>query len=171
LAGLLAALFAAVLVVGGCGAGPSAQTSQEAPAVNGAESGGGPIVVRDAMIVMPSGSGGSGGYAAGATAPLGMWIVNQGGQPDRLLSASSPAATTGAINGDVTLQPGGTVAVGAAPSPQPSEADGQHVQQARIALVALREGVQPGQDYQVTLLFEHAGPVTLALPVSSTTQG
>jgi copper(I)-binding protein len=100
-----------------------------------------------------------------------MWIVNQGGQPDRLLSASSPAATTVAISGDVTPQPGGTVAVGAAPSPQPSEADGQHVQQARIALVALREGVQPGQDYQDTLLFEHAGPVTLALPVSSTTQG
>ena len=177
-AALLAGVLAMTLTVGGCGAGPNAQTGQEAPAVNGAAATTGPIAVRDAMIVLPARPAGPDAYAPGGTAPLRMWIVNQGQQPDRLLSASSPAATSVSTGGDLTVAPGGAVAVtaasstaSAAPVAPPTGSTGQQVQHASMALVGLREAVQPGQNYPVTLVFENAGPVTLAVPVGSTTQG
>ena len=177
-AALLAAVLAMTLTVGGCGAGPNAQTGQEAPAVNGAAATTGPIAVRDAMIVLPARPAGPDAYAPGGTAPLQMWIVNQGQQPDRLLSASSSAATSVSTGGDLIVAPGGAVAVtaasstaSAAPAASPTGSTGEQVRHASMTLVGLREAVQPGQNYPVTLVFENAGPVTLAVPVGSTTQG
>ena len=177
-AALIGSVLAVVLTVGGCGAGPNAQTSQEAPAVNGAAATTGPIAVRDAMIVLPARPAGPDAYAPGGTAPLRMWIVNQGQQPDRLLSASSSAATSVSTGGDLTVAPGGAVAVtaasstaSAAPVASPTGSTGEQVRHASMALVGLREAVQPGQNYPVTLVFENAGPITLAVPVGSTTQG
>jgi hypothetical protein len=46
----------------------------------------------------------------GGSAPLQMWIVNEGSEIDRLLSASSPAAASVQISGETEV-PGGQVLV------------------------------------------------------------
>jgi hypothetical protein len=174
----LAAVLIVITSLAGCGAGQLAQTSREVPAITGADSGNGPVVIRDAQIVFGPLGDGSAVYPPGGTAPVQMRVINQGGQADRLLSASSPTATTVAISGGMALPPGGTIVVtghapgsstapasgtaGAGPSGVPST---EPVEQAQIALVGLADAIQSGLDYPVTFVFEHAGPITLALPV------
>src|ERR1700754_1390767 len=142
---ILAAADVMITALAGCGAGQVAQTSTEGAAIDGANSAGtGPVVIRDAQIAFGSRDEGSAVYQAGGIAPLQMWIINQGEQADRLLSAVSPAATSVSISGATALPPGGTiVATGqapdsaAAPSATPAE-------QTQITLVGLGEAIRPG---------------------------
>jgi copper(I)-binding protein len=107
------------LALAGCGAGQVTQTSAQAPAVVGANAGVGAIVVRDAYIEFGEGAQGANIYPRGGAAPLKMSIVNTGIQPDRLVSASSPAAASVAITGDAEVPPGRVLLVeGGAPAPE-----------------------------------------------------
>jgi periplasmic copper chaperone A len=165
---MLAAAVVMITALAGCGAGQLAQTSTEVSAIDGANSAGtGPVVIRDAQIAFGSRDEGSAVYQAGGIAPLQMWIINQGEQADRLLSAVSPAATSVSISGATALPPGGTiVATGQAPEAVPSGVPtATPVDQTQITLVGLGEAIHPGLNYHVTLTFEQAGPVTVALPV------
>jgi copper(I)-binding protein len=111
------------LALAGCGAGQIAQTSTQAPAVVGANAGVGAIVVRDAYIEFGEGAQGANIYPRGGAAPLKMSIVNTGIQPDRLVSASTPAAASVAITGDAEVPPGRVLLIeGGAPAPAPPAA-------------------------------------------------
>jgi copper(I)-binding protein len=74
----------------GCAAGQHAQTVEQTPAIDGVQAQAGTIAIRAAGIAAPE-SGTS--YAKGSDAELRMVLVNQGSQPDKLVSVSSPAAT------------------------------------------------------------------------------
>lgn len=111
------------LALTGCGAGQITQTSSQVPAVVGANSGVGAIVVRDAYIEFGEQVKGADIYPRGGAAPLKMSIVNTGIQPDRLVSASSPAAASVAITGDAEVPPGRVLLIEgepAAPAPAAS---------------------------------------------------
>jgi copper(I)-binding protein len=104
------------LALAGCGAGQVTQTSTQAPAVVGANAGVGAIAVRDAFIEFGEQPQGANIYPRGGTAPLKMSIVNTGIQPDRLVSASSPAAASVAITGDAEVPPGRVLLIEGAPA-------------------------------------------------------
>ena len=104
------------LALAGCGAGQVTQTSTQVPAVVGANAGVGAIVVRDAFIEFGEQPQGANIYPRGGAAPLKMSIVNTGIQPDRLVSASSPAAASVAITGDAEVPPGRVLLIEGAPA-------------------------------------------------------
>jgi copper(I)-binding protein len=122
------------LALAGCGAGQITQTSTQIPAVVGANGGVGAIVVRDAYIEFGEGVQGANIYPRGGAAPLKMSIVNTGIQPDRLVSASSPAAASVAITGDAEVPPGRVLLIEGAPAaPAPSASPSASAQPAPSA--------------------------------------
>ena len=94
-------------------------------------------------------------------------ISNRGASADRLVAVSSPAAARGEIHegrsraGTIEMRqvpalacpPGATVSV----SP-----GGLH-----LMLIGLRQSLAPGADLPLTLTFQGAGSVTLAVPVQA----
>jgi copper(I)-binding protein len=121
----------------------------------------GPIVVRDALVRETP--------PAPTTAAVYLTLVNQGTYADRLLGATSPAAATVQIHehrmtaegvaqmrevaGGIELAPGASVAF--APG-------GLH-----LMLVDLGERLRAGAALPLTLRFEHAGELSLEVPVRS----
>jgi copper(I)-binding protein len=119
------ALVAAGAVLGavalaGCSAGQITQTDTQLPAVVGANGGVGTMVVRDAYIEFGEQAHGANIYPRGGAAPLKMSIVNTGGQPDRLVSASSPAASSVTISGDADVPPGRVLLIEGEPAAAPA---------------------------------------------------
>ncbi len=112
-AALVAVAVASTVVLAGCAAGQVAQTAYQANSATGATVTVNGIAVRDAQIAFPDASVGmqtAAVYRAGGTAPLEMHVINQGTQPDRLVSASSPVAGSVTVGGQTDL-PAGTVMV------------------------------------------------------------
>jgi copper(I)-binding protein len=111
------------MALAGCGAGQITQTSTQVPSIVGANAGNQSVVVRDAHIEFADEAKGANIYPRGGAAPLQMSIVNTGGEPDRLVSASSPAAASVEISGEAEIASGrvllieGEPAAAAAPAP------------------------------------------------------
>jgi periplasmic copper chaperone A len=178
---LVGAMIGAAALAG-CGAGQVTQTSSQVAAVSGAGARAGHIHVGDARIEFAGGVEGASIYPRGAGAPLQMRIVNEGAEADRLLSASSPVASSVQVSG-VTEVPGGQVLVvegepvapaaatsrgaRATPSPAPAPA-AAGAREAQIVLTGLREDIRAGLNYEVVLVFERAGEIRLDVPVGST---
>ena len=106
--------------------------------------------------------------ASAPNAPNGacyLEIANTGKEPDRLVSASSPAAAKVELhthlmdNGVMKMRPveGFEVAPG---EPQVLRPGGNH-----IMLMGLKEPLKPGARFPVTLTFAKAGAVTVEVPV------
>jgi copper(I)-binding protein len=93
------------LALAGCGSGQVTQTSTQKPTVDGEMAQVGRIAIRDAALEYPVG----GRYERGSDARLRMVVVNDGVEPDALVSVSSPVAT------DVTISEAGATG-GATPS-------------------------------------------------------
>ncbi len=98
------------LVLAGCGAGQITQTDTQVAAVGGANATVGDIAVRNAEFEYDTSAVGADIYPVGGSAPIQMSIVNFGSDADRLLAASSPAATSVQISGPTDV-PGGQVLV------------------------------------------------------------
>jgi copper(I)-binding protein len=98
------------VVLAGCGAGQITQTDTQVAAVGGANATVGDIAVRNAEFEYDSSAVGADIYPPGGSAPIQMSIVNFGSDTDRLLAASSPAATSVQISGPTDV-PGGQVLV------------------------------------------------------------
>src|SRR4051812_10086280 len=97
---LVVAAAAGALALTGCGAGQIAQTSDQQAAVAGANLTSGHIAVRNAEIEFPDVPTRSiAVYRTGGAAPLSMTVANESGQPDRLLSASTPYAASVRLEG------------------------------------------------------------------------
>jgi copper(I)-binding protein len=112
--GAVAGAVLGAMALAGCGAGQVAQTAEQVAAVTGANANVGQIAVRDVSIVFPEDAEEGERadlYPAGGTAPLQMSIVNFGSAPDRLVSASSPAAASVQINGASEIPAGQNVVV------------------------------------------------------------
>jgi len=174
------------------------------------------VVVRDAEIEFAADAAPAAVYPAGATAPLRMRIVNVGATADRLVSVSSPWASSVSVTGPTVVPGGQALVVGGQPSenaaepgtpaeprlepgapdaePAPSGAaaldeaaepgagppagapGGRAPQVAapapgstRIALTGLRDDLRAGLTYEVVLVFERAGPISLQVPVAEPT--
>jgi copper(I)-binding protein len=107
-------VLAGLVVVGGvalagCGSGQVSQTATQTPTVDGQTAQVGPIAIRNAALDYPVG----GLYERGSDARLRMVVVNSGIDPDALISASSPAATS------VTISEGGSAEATGSATPQP----------------------------------------------------
>jgi periplasmic copper chaperone A len=191
------ALFAGALVgalaLTGCGAGQIAGTAEQVAAVSGANTSVGPIAVRDAVIAFGDQAQGGAVYPRGASAPMSMTIVNEGTEADRLVSASSPWASSVTISGVTEIPAGRSIVVqGEAPeAPEAPEgedasvtpsatptAEAAPVQAApvqaapaegtQIVLTGLLDDIRAGVSYDVVLVFERAGEVRVQAPVGGT---
>ncbi|GDY30824.1 hypothetical protein [Gandjariella thermophila] len=93
--------FGLVLALAGCGAGQITQTDTQVAAVNGVSGQAGRIGVRDAQLVFPPSAARY--YPKGSDAALVTTIVNDGSSGDRLVSVSSPAASSVNLQGSTVL--------------------------------------------------------------------
>ncbi|HXV93646.1 MAG TPA: hypothetical protein VD813_10140 [Pseudonocardia sp.] len=121
-AALLVGAVIATLALTGCGAGQVSQTANQAENSGGAFATQGFIEVLDARIESGDEIEGAVAYPRGGDAPIRMRIVNTGGQADRLVSASSPAASTVEITGETVIPSGIPLVVEGTPAPAPVEA-------------------------------------------------
>jgi copper(I)-binding protein len=119
-AAAVAAAVIGAITLAGCGAGQIAQTAGQVAAVGGASADAGQIAVRDVSIAFPEDAEGAAVYPAGGQAPLQMSIVNFGSGPDRLLSASSPAAASVGISGETGIEAGQALVVEGELPPAPA---------------------------------------------------
>lgn len=181
------ALFAGALVgalaLTGCGAGQIAGTAEQQAAVSGNNTSVGPIAVRDAVIAFGEQVEGGAVYTRGASAPMSMTIVNEGTEADRLVSASSPWASSVTISGVTEIPAGRSIVVqgeapaapeapagedaSATPSAAPT-AEAAPVEGTQIVLTGLLDDIRAGVSYDVVLVFERAGEVRVQAPVGST---
>lgn len=119
-AAAIGALIGAVALAG-CGAGQLAATAGQVAAVGGANATVGQIAVRDAAIAFDGPAADGTAYQVGGSAPLSMTIVNQGAQPDRLVSVSSPVASAVEVGGTREVPAGQVVVVDGEPAPSPED--------------------------------------------------
>lgn len=186
---------AAVAVVGalslaGCGAGQITQTADAVSAVNAAEATVGQIALRGVEFPYTGPISAPAVYSAGATAPVQMSIINSGSQDDRLVSASSPVASSVQVSGDTTIPAGRAVLVnggaggtvpsaepaptsaaaptnGRAPSAAPPPSAAPSASGTQITLTGLEQDIRAGLTYPLTLTFQRAGSVTVQVPVQN----
>src|SRR5262249_10552319 len=109
------------------------------------------ISISNAFVLGPP--AGSTALPAGSSASFFVGLYNGGASDDTLLSVAAPGAATSA-----TID-GGPVSLPANASANPTGPD------ARVVLPGLTKPVGGGQAIAVTLDFEHAGLVTLDVPV------
>lgn len=179
---LVAVALVAASVLMGCGAGQVASTAEQVSNATGGNAEVGDIAVRTAVIEFGGDVEGGAVYSRGTDAPLSMTIVNEGGAPDRLVSATAEIATSVEITGDGAVPGGRSLVVGGADTeesgeaaeggapvgtapPRPEDAAGTG---ATAVLTGLRDDVRAGISYPITLVFERAGPIVVAVPVDGT---
>lgn len=148
---------ALTLALTGCGAGFSAQTYQERTVSDGNNAAIGAIAIRN-IAVLP---GDGGVVAAGSAAMVRMTLVNDGGEDDALVSATSPAAASVDITGGTS---GGTVAQ--VPIPRL----GTTGNTAGLVLRGVKQELRSGSTVPVTLRFQRNGEITVDVPVATTGQ-
>lgn len=157
----------AVTLLSACSAGQVGTNASTASGVNGAVVHVGELSVLDATIAYPPGpsitnpKGGGGSYKVGESADLSFTIANAGVQTDKLVSISSPAASTVKLKGALTIPGGTTIVAGSAAQ----EANPQS--SVTATLEQLTAPISAGLNVQATFTFERAGAVTVSLPVAS----
>lgn len=180
------ALFAGALVgalaLTGCGAGQIAGTAEQVAAVSGYNTSVGPIAVRDAVIVFGEQADGGVVYPRGASAPMSMTIVNEGTEADRLVSASSPWASSVTVSGVTEIPAGRSIVVQGEAPVAPEAPEGEDApatptaepapvvapEGTQIVLTGLLDDIRAGVSYDVVLVFERAGEVRVQAPVGGT---
>lgn len=165
-ASVAALLLSAVLglaALTGCGAGAETQTANQRAGINGYSGELGSISVRDATIPYSPPLVGGAVYPAGAIVPsLNMVLVNSGPVADRLVSVSTPVASSVLILGDATLPPETSITVGNDFGFASASLAGRTI---TIRLIGLTEPVRAGLNYPVTFTFERAGVLQADIPV------
>jgi copper(I)-binding protein len=147
---LIAAVVLLVPALAGCEAGLNAPTLEFHPASNGAHDVVNDITISNALVLGPE-SGST--LPAGGSASFFVGLYNGGQSDDTLLSVSAPTAAK-----SVTID-GGSVSLPALASanltgPEP-----------KVVLSGLTRPLSGGQAIPVILDFQHAGAVTLDVPV------
>lgn len=150
------------LALTGCGAGAITQTASQASAVDGSSGQADSILIRDASIAFVSNGASGAVYQSGQAAPLNMTMVNTGDTTDRLVSVSSPVATSGQIVGDATLPAGSSIQVS---NNAGGNSQALALRTIAIKLVGLTQPIRAGLTYPVVFRFGRAGELTVQLPV------
>lgn len=140
------------LALAGCGAGQGALTSQIEPSVPGvsARTDDSSVLIRNAFLVDAGG-----GYPAGGEAPVSLNLVNQTGNPIRLVSASSPVARSIAVD-----SPAGAAG-------DRATIPANQVVSLTLQLTDLAEPVRGGGSVPLELRFDNGGTVSLEVPVAA----
>ncbi len=124
--------------------------------------------VRDAQVSWSEPVAGDEVYPVGADAELQVTIVNRDAgadDPDRLISVSSPVATSGRIVGDATI-PDGQALVAGYDGPVSAITLGD-AREVTIALEGLIEPLRAGLTYPVVFTFAEAGELRLQVGVEN----
>ena len=148
-AGAMAAGVLAVTAVSGCGAGFSAETNHVTGSVNGQDAVAANIVVRNAWLRAPANTG--------EQTELYMFLLNRGGDVDRLSAVRADFAASVALPGDVILTAGEPVRF------LPASPD-------KLTLRGLKAPLGPGTFEHVTLVFDRAGELGIDVPVQTLQQ-
>lgn len=146
-------LIGALLIpaIAGCEAGDNAPTLEFHQAAAGAYANSNDISISNAFLLgAPSG----GTMPVGSSVGMFLSIYNSGLSNDTLLSVSAPgyASSVRVTGGTVSLPPNSLVTTLTGPQPH-------------IVLSDLTQPLTAGQAISLTLNFEHAGSVTMQVPV------
>jgi len=152
------ALIVALPLVG-CAAGQITQTDHSVAAVDGTSGNVGMIALRDVSIPYPQNQNGT--YPAGSTVPVLLTIINQGNEPDSLITVSSPVASNAAMLG-ATQIPGGTTVTSTTGSGPTSPLV---VGELRV-LLTTNQPLRAGLNTMLTFQFRNAGKITLSVPMA-----
>jgi len=147
---LIGAMVLLLPAIAGCEAGTDAPTLEFHPANAGANTVFNGIRISDAFVLgAPVGSS----LPSGSSASMFLSLYNGGSGDDQLTSASAPdwAASVQLSGGTVTLPVGSLVDLS---GPEP-----------KVVLSNLTKSLGGGEAIPVTLDFQHAGSVTLEVPV------
>jgi copper(I)-binding protein len=145
-AGALALLVPAIA---GCEAGNGAPTLEFHPASAGSQTVFNGIKITNVFVLGgPSGST----VPAGQSASLFLSLYNNGSATDKLVSASSPSSATVKLDGGSVPLPAYTPVNLTGPTPS-------------AVLTSLSKPLTAGGYIPLTLVFQHAGAVTLQVPV------
>ncbi len=156
------------LLVAGCAAGQITQTDTQVAAINGASTQVGSIAIQNAEIAYPEGptgntsggAGGSGVYPPNSDAEAVIWLINEGGEDDELVSARTDAARTVTIEGSRVVPAQRMLVL------SPEKQGTNNPNNGQLILEGLTEQLRPGQLVEITLTFREAGPVTFEMPVA-----
>jgi copper(I)-binding protein len=144
-----AALLAAIPLTA-CAAGYQAETSRERTTLTSVSAAQGNLTLRNIFFVGPASSGDS--------MPLYMAIFNGGTSSDTLMSISSSSFSGGFVPTNASIQANGQRYY--------NEGDGDVPQ-----LIGAKNRVRVGQTVTVTLNFQQAGELTIAVPIEAATDG
>jgi copper(I)-binding protein len=143
-----AAATVAFLPLAGCAAGIQAETSRERPTIDGVGSALGTLTLRNAYVGGPA--------QPNSSAPVLLSLFNNGTEPDRLVTISSPQARGSSVPPDITLPPGGQQLL--------------YTANRAPRLTGLTVPITPAQIVTVVFTFERAGELRLDLPVAEVPQ-
>jgi copper(I)-binding protein len=143
------ALLAAI-PLSACAAGYQAETSRERTTLTSVTAAKGDLTLRNIFFVGPA--------SAGDNLPLYLAIFNGGTTNDKLLSVSSSVSTGGFVPTDNAISAAGQTFY--------NEGDGSVPQ-----LTGMKGLVRVGQTVTVTLNFQQAGELTIAVPIETATDG
>jgi len=146
---LVGAIALLVPALAGCEAGLNAPTLEFHPAAAGATTSVNEISISNVFVLGPQ-SGGT--LPAGSSASLFLGLYNNGGSDDTLVSATSTAAKSVTITGGSVSLPAQSGVNLTGPEPM-------------VVLSGLTSPLSGGENVDVTLKFQNAGPVTLPVPV------
>lgn len=143
------ALLAAIPLTA-CAAGYQAETSRERTTLTSVSAAKGDLTLRNIFFVGPTSSG--------EDMPLYLAVFNGGTSTDKLLSISSPNFSSGFVPSNNSVPGNGQLFY--------NEGDGNVPQ-----LIGAKNLVRVGQTVNVTLNFQQAGELTIAVPIQNATSG
>ena len=99
-------------------------------------------------------------------------LVNEGANPDRLVSVTTPYAQSVTAEGATSIPGDNTLRlVGLQPGPVgPPQPDTRISATGRITLRGITQTIRPGPTYAITFTFERSGQVTIPVIVQGTNQ-
>jgi copper(I)-binding protein len=143
------ALLAAI-PLSACAAGYQAETSRERTTLTSVTAAKGDLTLRNIFFVGPA--------SAGDNLPLYLAVFNGGTTNDKLLSVSSSVSGGGFVPANNAISAGGQTFY--------NEGDGSVPQ-----LTGMKGLIRVGQTVTVTLNFQQAGELTIAVPIEEATGG
>ena len=146
----------AITALVGCSAGQVNTTANEVSAVNGATGQLQQLNILNATVAHPDGD--AQGYQPGESAQLDFTITNAGGESDKLVSISTPAAKGVTLKGQTDIA-GGTKLVAS------TSGGTDELGRLTATMEGLTTSVKPGPTVNVTFTFARSGALTLPLPV------
>ena len=164
IAALAAAGLVSAVALAGCSAGQLSQTASQESAVDGNAAVINNVALRNVRIQAQQNTD---FLPPGTTVDLVLVVVNQSPDvTDKLVGISTDIGKV-TVTGDPTLPASGTLFVGTPTGQNRKAVDAVEADHAVKATVALDKPITNGPNYNFTFVFEKAGSVSLAVPISA----